>query len=896
MGARSWLIPVAAAVAALLVVGRTATALFVDHAWFEAMGVPALFWEQVIDTVLLQGGAWAAGSLFAFANLHAVRQTILAVAMPSRVANLELTAMVPARNLLSATIVLSLIVGGVLALPLTNWEALALVRHGVPFEEIEGIFDHDLGHYLYWLPFEETLYLWSLVSVVSLTAMVLVLYALTRSLRLEGRRIAVSTHVRRHLSVLGALVLLLLAWSYRLDGFDLLLAGSGPDGLFLRVDHRVTLRVDQILAYGSALAALIILRTGWTGQLRVAFVTLTIVLVSAIGLRHAVPPLLARGAALGDPARRDADYIAARALYSRRAFDVDAIRSAPLGDTAAATPSATAPVPMRTSLLATRASLWDAGSLADGLGLRPFGRGGNAARDLTTTSDRRSSDPERREAGQHIDVSAPSWSLLDGRVTALRVGRPVSGGGNWRLSLIDATQPVVRDSVLGIGVLADDARPGPWPLVAPGLGGARLLDAASAGDIPGALLDTPQARIAHAWALRDISLLGADSANGTPLLVMHRDVRERVRRLAPIFEQGATMHAVRDGQELHWVLHLYSASDRYPFSQRWQVGDRVVNYYKLAATAIVEASTGRVRLVPAPRPDALARTWITRLPRLFTSPAALPATVAAQLPTATDGAAVQVRTFARYGSRQVGSVTRHLPDSAFVDGPPAPLILDRAGSPLPAWSLPLLDDQDAVAGVVTATGGLDQTVYWTPAGPPTVVWPLMLQRVRGAVDSLLRPEDEATVDDRGGSRALPRDSARRASAPRDPAWRDSTARDPRWRLGRPEALVTTRGLLYLQGVRTTNDDGRLVFQHVAVTDGQRVGLGATVAEALVAIGERVELAGGDEGARTGPVWPAAADDPARWYDAMRQAMRQGNWSAFGAAFDSLGRALGRPPQ
>ncbi|MFY7922415.1 MAG: UPF0182 family protein, partial [Gemmatimonas sp.] len=362
MRARNVLVIVVAVAAVLLLVGRTATALIVDHAWFEAMGAPSLFWEHVVDTLLLQGGAWIAGSLFAFANLHAVRRTILAVAVPSRVANIELTAMIPGRRLLSGTIVLALIVGAVLAIPLTNWEDLALVRHGVPFGEIEGIFDRDLGHYVYWLPLEETMYLWALVSVVSLTAMVLVLYALTRSLRLEGRRFAASNHVRRHLSVLGALVLLLLAWSYRLDGFDLLLQGSGPDGLFLRVDHQVTLRMDSVLSYGSAIAALILLRTGWAGQLRAAFVTLTVVLIAAVGLRHAVPAVLARGDTLGDPSRRESDYIAARALYSRRAFDVDGIR------VVGADTAVRAPVPASTTTLARRASLWDTAMLPRGLG------------------------------------------------------------------------------------------------------------------------------------------------------------------------------------------------------------------------------------------------------------------------------------------------------------------------------------------------------------------------------------------------------------------------------------------------------------------------------------------------------------------------------------------------
>jgi uncharacterized protein len=364
MRGRAWLFGLLAAAAALLLAGRTGTALMVDHAWYRAMGVPGLFWEQFTNTVMLQGGAWLAGTLFAFANLHAVRRTIAAVAVPSRVANVEFTAMVPGRRLFSLTVVLSLVVGAVLAWPLDNWEALLMARHGERFGEIEGIFDRDLGHYLYWLPLEETLYLWSLVAVVSLTAMVLVLYALTRSLRLEGRRIAASTHVRRHLSVLSSLVLLLLAWSYRLDAFDLLTHGSGPDGMFLRVDHRITLRMDTILSYGAVLAALVVFRAGWVGQLRTALITLSVVLVSALGLRHVAPAVAARAQPDADARRRDADYVASRALYSRRAFDVDAMRH--VGNDSSSALYARLVLP--TAMLGERVSLWDRASLAAGLG------------------------------------------------------------------------------------------------------------------------------------------------------------------------------------------------------------------------------------------------------------------------------------------------------------------------------------------------------------------------------------------------------------------------------------------------------------------------------------------------------------------------------------------------
>jgi uncharacterized membrane protein (UPF0182 family) len=842
--ARRWLLIALAIAAVVLLVGRAATALYVDHAWYTAMGAPALFWERVLDTAILQGGAWIVGSVFAFANLHAVRRTILAVAMPSRVANIELTAMVPGRRLFTATVVAAMLVSAVLATPVTNWADLALVRHGVPFGEIEGILDHDLGHYLYWLPLEETLYLWALVSLVSLTAMVLVLYALTRSLRLEGRRLAASNHVRRHLSVLGCLVLLLLAWSYRLDAFDLLRQGSGPDGLFLNVDHRVTLRVDFLLSYGAGIAAFIILRTGWVGQMRAAFVTLSVVLAATVGLRHLLPAVVTRGDLLGDRNRRDRDYLAARALFSRRAFDVDAMR---IVGTDSGTGS---PLPLPVQALRDHASLWDRDVLGRGLG-------SVAGENATSASG----------AGGLVDAAPVGWTRVDGHIAALRVRRPLASSDEWSLAVVDVTRPDVRDHVIELSVERAGSEAGAWPLIGPGVEGTRLLDQSRAPDIPAATLTTRPSRIAHAWALRDVALLEGDSATmASPVLVTHRDVRDRLRRLAPVFVQGDDVLPLRDGDRFYWVVQLYSASDRYPLSQRWQIAGGIYSYFKLAATALVDARTGRVQLVPVAKPDAIARTWMARLPALFTPAAALPSSLVAQLPMPTESAVAQIRTFARYGSRLDGPVLRHLPDSALVGGAPAPFIVGESAAATTAWSVPLLDAGDQLEGVATAVGGADRATWWLATPSPRPRW------------SALRNQLQATLD------------SAQAAVP------ESARRETRLTAGRVEPLVTTRGVLLMQTVRTTGGDGRVVITRVGITDGERVGIGSTVAEALAGIGALTSP--GRPGARPGS---ASSDEPAagtaaRLYESMKQAMRRGDWNGFGVAFDSLGRVLQRPPQ
>ncbi len=831
MRARGWLLVGIATAAALLLLGRAVTTLVVEHAWFTAMGVPSLWWERATDSVLLQGGAWLAGSLFAFANLFAVRRTIRAVAVPSRVANIELTSMIPGRRLLAITITLSCLVGLALAAPLTDWTQVAMARHGIPFGEIEGFLDRDLGFYVYSLPLEETLYVWALVSVIAVGTIVIVLYTLTRSLRLEGRRVYASSHVRRHLSALGAIVLLLLAWSYRLDSFDLLRYGSGPDGLFLRVDHMVTLRVDVLMTFLCSIAALILLRAGWMSQLRLAFVTFSIVLAGALGLRHVVPALVARGDWLGEPAKRDLDYLATRTLFSRRAFNVDGIRTN--------TPDSLPPLAtrLRNDELPRAVGLWDASSL----------------------------QAHANGDGRVVVPTFASWTAtIGGALGALIVRQPGTAPEPWSLTIVDVTQPVLRDSAVSPRVPSDDDAPVAFA-VAPGLQGhAMLMD--PSGNLLGTSLRTLSLRISHAWAARDPSLLdGTPPGEDAPVFVSQRDVRKRLALLAPVFAQGQTIEPLLHDGTLYWTVQLYSASNSYPLSQHWQLAEEVRSYFRLAATALIDATTGRVQLVAIEQPDPVARTWMARVPTLFVRVGDLPASLVNRLPPATDGAMAQLRTFARYGSRLEGAVPRHLADSTFAgDGPSGHLV--RADTALlVAWSAPLLDAGDQLGGVITAVGGRFRRTYWDSTTVPRPRWSALTEQLRATLDS---------------TRALVPDGSRR---------------EPRMRPDRPQVLMSEGGPVVVQTLQSNRTDGSSVVSRVAVFDEGKIGVGGTLAEAEARVGSPRSAsrpAAGMDGVMREPRDAAVG----RLYDAMRQALRSGSWTKFGAAFDSLGSVLGKPPQ
>src|SRR6478672_9471741 len=321
---RRWLIAAAAGVALLLLLGKALAGVYVDYRWFSALGAEAIWWARVENLMILRGLSGTVATVFFFCNLYAVRHSVVSLVLPRRVANIEIGEEVPSRYLLLAVIGMSLLFGILLAFPQDDWTSLALVRHGQAFREADPYFEYDLGFWTYWLPFETSLHVWSLIALLAATTVVVFLYALTPSLRWERGTLHVSGYVRRHLSLLGSLLIFLLAWSYRLDGLGLLLNGTGQGGAFTSADWKVAVPANFVLAFATGAAAVLVGWAAWTGQMRIAFIAVTVVLALSLGLRQFLPPLAQR-LADPDPVLREAGYVATGAGYTRRAYAVDRI-------------------------------------------------------------------------------------------------------------------------------------------------------------------------------------------------------------------------------------------------------------------------------------------------------------------------------------------------------------------------------------------------------------------------------------------------------------------------------------------------------------------------------------------------------------------------------------------
>jgi uncharacterized membrane protein (UPF0182 family) len=491
--------------AALLVVGRALSTLYADYTWYGAMGAAPLWSEKAGDLFLIYGIGSVIAVFVAFVNLAVLGRSIGTLTLPRRLANVEFGEAVPRKYLDRFAFVLSVAIASAVTPALPSWTSLALARVGVTFRESDPYFQHDLAFYTTWLPFEKSVYSWAMLLIVGVTMVVVGLYSLTPGLRWARAGIRMSVRVRRHLSVLAALLLLITMWSYRLESYDRMIRGGGEQGVFSYVDHQWLLPGLLLLWIATAAAALTVLVSGWTGQLRTSFVAVTGIVVLSVSVQGVVPLVVRRFTPKSVQLVRERPYIDTRADFTRRAFDLNA------------------------------------------------------------------------SASEALRESAVSASLD-------------SVAANVRGRQLPSQDSLVYPGARGLVVVAD-----------PQL------------DVAGQRLGQGLARLGFAWAYQSLDLL-SDSIPRRARLITVRDVRSRIRALAPIFAQGSTVAPMFHADTLYWTLELYSASSNYPLSQHYVLAGEERSYFKHAATALVNARTARVMIAADPSPDPISLAWITSFP------------------------------------------------------------------------------------------------------------------------------------------------------------------------------------------------------------------------------------------------------------------------------------------
>jgi uncharacterized membrane protein (UPF0182 family) len=809
---RRWIAILVVALALALIVGRWSSTVYANWQWYAALGALPVYRSSLVHVFAWRAGATALAFGFAFLNLYALRRSIVSLVLPRRMGNIEIGEAVSPRLLLVFVTVSAAILGVLLSGPTGDWTTFALARIAEPFRDMDPYLDRDLSFVMAWLPFEFDLYDWAGRVLIVVTILIIVLYALTPSLRIRRGGIYVSAWCRRHLATLAALGILLLAWRWRLDALTVTVTGADPAATFGAYEHKVAMPFFGWLSGITGVLAFAVFWGGWHGYARVTAVAGLIACLGGPLVNAALPRFTERQRPATQRADEERSFASTRRLFTRRAFGVDEILLARPG--AASTGQAVAGL--------TMIPIWDPAALARTVAPA-------AAQDARGTI---------------------AWSAGPGGLRATAVMGQGTGSRSWTATTFDATAADERGRALpalptqaGVGSMLA------WSdlLVYPGAKGVAIVDDTS-GHLPSPSFSTVVERVAHAWSQRSPGLASAERPPVRPRIVSRRDATERVAAMAPFFVMGGTVTPLLRGDSLYWVAELFSTSRFYPLSDRIMFAGAFRPYAHHAATAFVHAGTGRVTLIAADRPDGITRTWMRRFPWLFGTSADVPAEVWAARPPGPDWAALQSFALARTGVNDRWPPVRLTvgtdnADADLFSPTPSLFAVDSGANARLGWSVPLVDSEGIVSGVVTRVATGNGLTRWIGATRE--------ERWSDILDRLQRAADSAGV---GGKRRSPR-------------------------RGRVVVVPTGSGLLYVQAHYEWPTDAAPVLAGVAIVSGGIARAGATASEALGL-----------------PATPGAAGGAFRssvdaLYRRMNDALRRGDWPAFGSAFTALGQLL-----
>ena len=201
--------------------------------------------------------------------------------------------------------------------------------------------------------------------------------------------------------------------------YSLLVDGSGPEGAFSWVDHRVGIPGDLVLSLTTLAAALIVLWAGYVGRLRLAAISVLSVVGLSLIVREVAPAIVQHTGTDASARQRERPYLATRAAFTRRAFAVD---RHPRADSTIAYPSVADALPW--------VSVWDPPALTRAVD------GGRSADDQSC-----SSGGVRRRA---------DWSPTSSthRPATPRRGRPGARRASWPPTPTNVARPI---RVAGVG-------------------------------------------------------------------------------------------------------------------------------------------------------------------------------------------------------------------------------------------------------------------------------------------------------------------------------------------------------------------------------------------------------------------------------------------------------------
>jgi uncharacterized protein len=640
---------IAIAVALLLVLGRISSTV-VSWAWFTSVGYERVFWTVLLAKTAMFCAVFVATALILWVNAAlALRFTLpqpirAAARADHRLATIEALPGSPAAMLmpelpLRAWRMLALVV--VLAASLLialaesgTWETALRFLYQVPYGQTDPQFGKDIGFYLFSLPAYVALNDWLLLVLVLAIAIAGTVYFLHGAINLDLRPRRIAAAAVAHGSALLGFCFALKAWSYVLDRYLLLYNDNGVVLGAAYTDVHVELPVLWVLIVFSAAAAVLAWANVRLRRHRLVIASVVLVFGTSFVFGEVLPGLFERFIVKPSELQLETPYLRRNIALTREAYNLNKITVKPFP----AEQELTYQSLENNRGTVNNIRLWDWQPLMDTYAqlqeIRTYYKFLNIAVDRyhLNGSYQQVMLAPREIAPSLLAPNAQTWVNLHLLFThgSGVVMSPVTQKSSEGLPLFylkdippvtiggpEITQPRIYfgQNMPGYIIVKTSTPEFDYPK------GAHNVYASYDG-ADGVAIGNEAWRSLFAWHFGDISILLSRYITKNSRIVMHRDIQDRVRTIAPFLQLDNDPYMVISGGKLYWMQDAYTTSDWFPYSQPQP--DDGLNYIRNSVKIVIDAYDGTTTFYVADPTDPIVRTYQRIFPELFRPFSAMP--------------------------------------------------------------------------------------------------------------------------------------------------------------------------------------------------------------------------------------------------------------------------------
>lgn len=876
----------------LALIGTPAGArLWVELRWFEQLGHADVLWTPLWARLGLGAlaGALAFGAMLVSLRL-AVRfskagrrtpiyfgETAVEVDLTKAAAKLALPVSIAAG-------VIGAIVGS------ASWREWLLFRNGSSFGEVDPVFGRDVGFYVFTLPFLDRLQGFVTTLALAVLALTALMYVGRAALGVQQGTPRATSPARMHLAVLGAITFATLAFGAWLSSASLvisqdgLVAGAGYADIHARLPA-IRIHLATALVAGAAL-----LLGAFRQRSSFALVGVGAYLVVGVIGRMLVPAVVQTYIVEPNELERERPYIEHEITATRAAYGLDGLTTRELsGDFALSAEHVDANHDTIDNI-----RVWDHSPL-----LQTFGQ----IQEIRTYYDFESVDNDRYVIDGALrqtmlsprelsSASLPNRTWINEHFTfthgyGLTLG-PVNEADDEGLPRLfvqdippvtDRPELEVSRPEIYFGELSND-------YVFVGTANREFDHPSAEGNVyspyegeAGVTVEGTLFRTALSLYFGNFKIMLSDDLSDDSRVLMHREVRDRVRRLAPFLQLDDDPYlVVRENGTLAWVVDAYTATSRFPYSRAADTQTVRGNYVRNSVKAIVDAYDGTVTLYVADPDDPILATWQRIFDGLFTPMDEMPEDLRAHLRAPLDLFHVQAETLATFHMDSPELLYNRedqwsIPALEGAPMEPYYTVMRLPGEPDPEFILMLpftparkdnlaawmvaRNDGDALGELVVYRFPNDRLVY----GP---------QQVQNRINQDAHISQQLSLWDQRGSQAD---------------------------FGTLLVIPVEESLLYVLPLYLRSEGGSIPqLKRVIVVYENHIAMAQTLDLALASIfGGSEDAPPAAAAVATSPTDPDALAGPRAILERALAAQRSGDWAGYGEAIEELRQALGALP-